>query len=222
MKKKSVFWGLSLLAVFIGWTVAVRTVDVQAIGPMESTVGFATLNRLVHERIGVHWGLYHITDWLGLVPLAVVLGFGVLGLCQWLRRKALGKVDRSILVLGGFYVLVLAMFVLFEYMAINDRPVLIDGVLEASYPSSTTMLVLCVMPTAAMQLRIRIKNRKLRGCMRGIILCFTGFMVVGRLLAGVHWISDIVGGGLLSAGLVMLYDGFACHEASNCCASLKV
>ena len=28
----------------------------------------------------------------------------------------------------------------------------------------------------------------------------------GRLLSGVHWVSDIIGGALLSGGLVMLYD----------------
>jgi undecaprenyl-diphosphatase len=30
-------------------------------------------------------------------------------------------------------------------------------------------------------------------------------MVVGRMLSGVHWASDIIGGILLSLGLIMLY-----------------
>lgn len=150
--------------------------------------------------------LYTITDWLGLVPLCFVLGFAILGLVQLVKRRSLLKVDYSILVLGGFYLIVMAAYLFFEIFVINYRPVLIEGYLEASYPSSTTMLVMCVMPTARMQLHTRIRNARVRELINGMIMAFTVFMVVGRLLSGVHWITDIIGGALLSAGLVMLYD----------------
>ena len=149
--------------------------------------------------------LYVITDWLGLVPIGVAFGFAVLGLVQLIKRKSLFGVDRSILVLGGFYIVVMAIYVLFEMVIINYRPVLIEGYLEASYPSSTTMLVLCVMPTAIMQLNSRIKNQALKRCVAYSIAAFIAFMVIGRLVSGVHWISDIIGGALISAGLVMTY-----------------
>ena len=90
-------------------------------------------------------------------------------------------------------------------VVINYRPTLIDGYLEASYPSSTTMLVMCVMPTAMMQIRARIKNDVFRRCVMVIIAAFIVFMVIGRLMSGVHWITDIIGGAILSAGLVMIY-----------------
>ncbi len=194
-----------LLAAFVLWTLLIRLVDVEAIGPQGSRVGLATLNRWVHALTGVHWWLYHVTDWLGLVPFAVALGFAILGLAQWIRRGSLQRVDRSLWVLGGFYVIVMAAYFFFEIFAVNYRPVLINGILEVSYPSSTTMLALCVMPTAAMQLRDRVKNRALRRCLITIILAFTAFMVIGRLISGVHWLSDVVGGALLSTGLVMAY-----------------
>ena len=149
--------------------------------------------------------LYTITDWLGLVPLCFVLGFALLGLVQLIQRRSIIKVDYSILVLGGFYILVMAAYLLFEVVAINYRPVLINGYLEASYPSSTTMLVMCVIPTAMMQFNTRIKNKTIRKVILGILAAFTAFMVIGRLISGVHWFTDIVGGALLSAGLVMLY-----------------
>ena len=149
-KMKSLWIGLGILAAFALWTVLVHSIDVQAIGPNGSSVGFAVLNKAVHETIGVHWGLYKVTDWLGLIPIGFVFGFAVLGLAQLIRRRSLFKVDRSILVLGGFYIVVMAMYLLFEEVTINYRPVLIDGNLEASYPSSTTMLALCVLPTAMM------------------------------------------------------------------------
>ena len=201
-----------LLGAFVLWTVAVRLVDVQPIGPQGSAVGFATINGWVHDLTGVHMPLYTVTDWLGLVPIGVAMGFALLGLSQWMRRKHLKQVDFTILVLGGFYLLVMAAYVLFEVFVINYRPVLINGYLEASYPSSTTMLVLCVMPTALMQLNARIKSQTLKQWVAFGITAFILFMVIGRLLSGVHWFSDIVGGALLSAGLVMLYHSVSSLE----------
>ena len=208
MKKKIrrlFFVGASLLAEFVLWTVLIRFVDVQAIGPQESSVGFAMLNGYVHSLTGENMSLYVITDWLGLVPIGVAFGFAVLGLVQLIKRKSLFKVDLSILVLGGFYIVVMAVYVLFEMVVINYRPILIDGYLEASYPSSTTMLVMCVMPTAMMQLRTRIKNKVFSRCVMVAIATFVAFMVIGRLVSGVHWITDIIGGALFSAGVVMIY-----------------
>lgn len=194
-----------LLTAFVLWTLAVQYIDVQAIGPNGSSVGFAGLNGWVHDLTGVHMGLYVLADWLGLVPMGFVLGFAVLGLVQWMRRRKLFRVDHDILVLGGFYLLVLILYLVFETVVVNARPVLIDGRLEASYPSSTTMLVLCVMPTAMMQLRARLRNTKVRTIVLTVLAVFTVCMAVGRLISGVHWFTDIIGGVLLSAGLVVLY-----------------
>ena len=207
--KKKLFAGLGLLAAFALWTWAVKTVDVQPIGPEGSCVGFAAVNRYVHGLTGVHFVLYTLTDWLGLVPAAFCVGFAALGLVQWMKRKSLLQVDRSLFVLAGFYIVVISAYLLFEVWAVNFRPVLIEGRLEASYPSSTTLLVLCVIPTAAMQLRGRIQNAVCRKAVCGILSGFALFMTAGRLVSGVHWVTDIVGGVLLSAGLVMLYTAFA-------------
>ena len=193
------------LTAFVLWTVAICFVDVRAIGPQGSSVGFAGINGFVHNLTGVHFSLYNITDWLGLVPIFVCMGFGILGLVQWVKRKSICKVDHDILVLGGFYIITIAVYLFFESVVINYRPVLINGYLEASYPSSTTMLVMCVMPTAIMQLGSRIKNKVFRNIVAVTIIAFMAFMVIGRLISGVHWFTDIVGGALLSVGLVMMY-----------------
>lgn len=208
MKKQAMRYltkGMGFLILFALWTIAVRLVDVQPIGPQGSEVGFAALNGWFHNLTGVHMQLYVITDWLSLVPLAVVVIFGLLGLTQWIKRKSILKVDGSILALGIFYVAAMGAFLLFEKVVVNFRPVLIDGVLEASYPSSTTLLVMCVMPTAMMQLCERVKNQVLRRWLLILIGAFTAFMVLGRVLSGVHWLTDIVGGMLLGGGLIMMY-----------------
>lgn len=192
---------VGLLAAFVLWTAALCMVDVQPIGPQGSAVGLATMNQWFHRWTGVHMELYDLTDNISLIPLALAAGFGLLGLYQWIQRKDLRKVDRSLLVLGGFYVVVLAAFICFELAAINYRPILIEGRLEASYPSSTAMLALCILPTAAMQLRARSCSRWISGSLYGL----TALMIIARLFSGVHWLTDIIGGLLLSSGLVMLY-----------------
>lgn len=203
--KKYFFIGVGALTSFILWTLLVTFVDVGSIGPRESKVGFSLLNGYLHTLTGTNMTLYEITDWLGLVPIFVAFCFAIFGLIQWIKRKRFLKVDKSILSLGVFYIVVILTYVLFEFVVINYRPILINGYLEASYPSSTTMLVTTVMPTATMQLNSRIKNKKLRITLNIIFAAFTVFMVIGRLISGVHWLSDIVGGLLFSFGAVMLY-----------------
>ncbi len=196
---------LWLFAAFVLWTFTVCCVDVQPIGPRGSWVGLAALNGWFHRFTGVHMLLYTITDWLELVPFGFMLAFALMGLLQWVRRKDLLRVDADLLLLGGFYLAVLAAYLLFECLAINCRPVLIAGELEVSYPSSTTLLVLCVMPTAMMQLHRRIRRPAVLRILLPLLAAFTAFMVLGRLVSGVHWLSDIIGSILLSAGLVLLY-----------------
>ena len=206
MKKEKMTWvALVFIIAFILWTVAVQYVDVRTIGPENTRVGFAAFNLAFHQLTGQHWSLYILTDWLSILPLAFAAGFAVLGFKQWILRKRIRKVDRSLLCLGGMYIVLGILYCLFERIVINYRPVLIEGRLEASYPSSTTLLVLCIIPTAVLQYRQRIRNRWLRQVITIVLIGFGGLMVVGRTICGVHWFTDIIGALLLSAGLVGLY-----------------
>ena len=198
--------GICLLILFLVWTAAVSFIDVQPIGPLDSEVGFAALNGAFHDMTGVNMTLYDITDILGLIPILIVLAFAVLGLVQLITRKSIFKVDSDIIALGVFFVLVAAVYLFFEVFVINHRPVLIEGVLEASYPSSTTMLVLAVMPVTMMQLRKRIGNCTLRVILLTVCGLFTAFTVIARIISGVHWITDIIGGALVAAGLFLIYE----------------
>ena len=199
--KRSFTIAFCFIFLFILWTVLVSTVDVQPAGPDGSEVGLFEFNVSFHQLTGVKMGLYELTDILSIVPLLLIFYFAVLGFIQLIRRK----VEFSILVLGGFYIIVFIAFIFFEVIIINYRPILIDGCLEASYPSSTTMLSICVISTAIMQLYSRIKNRAASIIICTVIGALGVFLVVGRIISGVHWISDIIGGALLSTGLVMLY-----------------
>ena len=203
--KRNLTTGIFFLIAFALWTVLIILVDVQAVGPNDSKVGFATFNTWFHQLTGVHMTLYTVTDWLGLVPIAVCLCFGCLGLVQLIKRRSLFKVDADILLLGGYYILVIFGYLFFEMVPINYRPILIDGFLEASYPSSTTLLVLSVMPTLIFQIKQRCQNKIIRNLVIAFAASFTVFMLFGRLVSGVHWATDIIGSILLSFGLFKLY-----------------
>lgn len=203
---KNLMAGIILLAAFVVWTVMIRTVDVQPLGQNGTDIGFAALNVWFHQVTGVHMSLYVITDWLGLVPIFVCMVFGGIGLVQLIKRRSLWKVDRDIIVLGIYYIIVIICYLVFEMIPINYRPVLINGNLEVSYPSSTTLLVLCVMPTLIEQMGRRVKNRTLNGVAQLFSVTFSVFMVIGRLISGVHWLTDIVGAVLVSAGLFYIYE----------------
>ena len=198
----------ALLLAFVLWTHLVCVVDVQPIGPLGTSVGFAALNGYVHTLTGVNMFLYTVTDWLSIVPIGTALGFAVLGLCQWISRRRLCRTDRSLRAMGVFYLVVMMVYIFFEQVVINCRPILIGGYPEASYPSSTTMLVLCVMPAARIQLNARIKNRAIRRGISALMMLFMGVMVIGRLLSGVHWVTDILGSVFISAGLVLMFRPF--------------
>ena len=201
--------GIALLTAFALWTVLIKHIDVQNAGPNGTEIGFAAFNVWFHRLTGVHMLIYTITDWLGLVPIIICMCFGMLGLVQLVKRRSLLKVDTDILLLGAYYVVVILGYLLFEMVPINYRPVLINGNLEASYPSSTTLLVLSVMPTLKYQSDRRIANPMTRKAIVLFVIVFSSFMVIGRLISGVHWATDIIGSVFLSSGLFMVYRSMA-------------
>ena len=203
--RRYLWTGFSFVTVFAVWTALIKLVDVQDIGPMETAVGLATINGWFHKLTGVHMWLYTVTDWLGLVPVFICLMFGGIGFVQLMQRRKLLKVDRDILLLGIYYLLVIFGYLVFEMIPINYRPTLIEGRLEASYPSSTTLLVLSVMPTLVFQTRRRLKNGKAKRIIDIMTAIFSLFMIIGRLASGVHWLTDIIGSVLFSAGLFCIY-----------------
>ena len=205
--KKILITGMIILMLFAVWTVLIQTVDVQTVGQNGTDIGFASLNTWFHKMTGVHMWVYTVTDWLGLVPIFICMVFGVVGLVQLIKRRSLFKVDKDIILLGFYYILVIFGYLIFEMIPINYRPVLIEGRMEASYPSSTTLLVMSVMPTLAFQVHCRIKNNKIRYLLYAFTVLFTAFMVVGRTVAGVHWLTDIAGSVLFSSGLYLIYQG---------------
>ena len=172
---------LTFFAAFVLWTVLVSTFDLRPIGPRASSVGFAAMNGAFHRLTGVHLSLYVLTDWLGLIPIVAIFGFAFLGLCQWVTRRSLSKVDRSLLALGFVYLALAAVYLLFEQISPNYRPLLIEGKLQESYPSSTTVLAVTVAVTAMLELHSRIRRPRLRLAVLILAGLFAVLLVFGRV-----------------------------------------
>lgn len=206
---KYLITGIVLTLFFILWTFLIQAVDVKSVGVNGTDIGFADFNCWFHSLTGVNMTLYNITDWLGLVPVFICMVFGGFGFIQLIKRKSLLKVDGDIIALGIYYVIVIFGYLIFEMIPINYRPVLINDFMEASYPSSTTLLVLSVMPTLNFQVKKRVKNGAVKNTVRIASVLFTAFMVIGRLISGVHWITDIIGSCFLSLGLFYMYKSVA-------------
>ena len=208
MKQKSTFFlamsGLSFL-LFGLLTTLVLLVDVRPVGPGGSAVGLASLNLFVLQCLGGSPFWYRLTEALGLTAILCAAGFALIGLLQLLQRRSFRPVDRRLRYMGGFYALVLAVYLLFEALPVSFRPILVNGKLEASYPSSHTVLVLCVMGTALLYLHSMEGRCPTRLLLGGACLLAMVLTVLGRLLSGVHWCTDVIGGVLVSSGLVLLY-----------------
>jgi len=205
-KKYALSAGISGL-LFAALIVLVRLVDVQAIGPEGTRIGLSHLNRFVFELLGVHMLWYEITDWLGIAAIGMALLFAMVGLIQWIMRKSIWKVDRELLLLGGLYLIVIGLYVLFELAVVNYRPVIMPGSTqpEASFPSSHTMLVCVIMGSAIPLLGEYVKSDVLCKALRIICAAIIAITVIGRLFSGVHWLTDILGGILISVILLNVY-----------------
>ena len=199
-----------LLAVALLFTLLVKVVDVQAIGPQDTLVGFAKINKAFSDLVGTNMFLYKLTQLLGYAALAVVAFFGFGGMMQLVKRKSLMKVDRELLGAGVLYVVVLALYVAFEKIIVNYRPVIMPGETapEASFPSSHTLLACVVFGSAVILADTYVRKHKARKRVRAVFVILILVMVIGRLLSGVHWITDIVAGLLFSGSLLSAFKGY--------------
>ena len=205
-KKYFIAGGIFAL-VSVAFMLLTMKVDVQAIGPEGSSVGFALLNGKIRDVTGYHSYWKTLTELIAALAILICCFFGFVGLLQLIRERSLAKVDPRILLLGGFYIAVILVYVIFEVFPVNYRPVLEDGALEASFPSSHTMLSLCVLLSAVPVLKRIMKNEILLQIAAIALPILAVLAVIGRLLSGVHWFTDIIGGILISAALLLLFMG---------------
>lgn len=195
-----------VLLISIIFTILVSTVDVQPSGISGTNLGFSTINHSVFDSIGTNDAIYLATEILGYIFIIPAAFFAVLGIIQLIKRKNFKKVDLHFYALLGLYIAVAATYVFFELVAVNYRPILIDGKAEASYPSSHTMLAITVLLSSFLMICRLVKNRSIKFVALGVTVVCSVAMAILRLYSGVHWATDIIGGILISVSLVLIFN----------------
>ena len=202
MKKNNIITSILAIGLCVFYTLCVKFYDYRSVGPLDSKVGFATLNERFHKYIGVHMSLYKITNILGIFLGIIALTFVVIGIIQLIKRKNLFKVDKEIWLMGFFYVAVILVFLLFEKLKINYRPILDHGKLEASFPSTHVFITLCIGVSAMLVNKKYFKPYRLINILIGLLM---SAIIVLRVISGVHWLTDIMGGLFIAGTLLYIY-----------------
>ena len=202
-KKSLMTTGVITFAAIL-FTILISVIDVQPIGPEGTKVGFAALNGFFFNTVGTHKFLYVLTQILGVVAILTAVLFAIVGAYQLYTRKDIYKVDKNVIAMGGIYILVILLYIIFDKFPVNYRPVILDEGLEASYPSTHTMLAISIFGCALVEFREVLKKSALK-VIQPVCLGLIAAIVIGRLFSGVHWFTDIVGGVIISAAIVSLY-----------------
>lgn len=204
-KRNQLFKIFTPLIIFVLFTVTVVTFDVAKIGPNQSEVGYSTINLFMKDLIGVNMLFYEITDWLGITSLIIGIIYGVIGFLQLMKMRSFKKVNHNILRLGGFYIFIIATYVFFESVIVNYRPILIDGYLEASYPSTHVFVSITVLYSSIMVNRSFLQSKRVKLPIEILLYAIMTIILLGRILSGVHWFTDIIAGILLSYAMLVLF-----------------
>lgn len=196
-----------MLVVTILFSVLTFVVDRKPIGYDGTSVGFSSINGLFAGSFGYNPVMDTLSDIAMYLSFLVVAAFALIGVMQLIKKKSLSKVDKVIIGLGILYVVVAVLYVAFDKIPINYRPILQPGEteLETSFPSTHTLVICTVLGSGIVAAKRLFKNEM---TVRVLKIAFIAIMAIGvcaRLFAGVHWLTDIVAGLLFSVTLVSLY-----------------
>lgn len=200
-KKKLLIW----IAIGLVYILLVAFVDQQKNPVSDNKIGWGTINKGLHEAIGVHLSLDGFTDIFMYIALFTIGIFAGIGIYQLIRNKSLHKVDSDIITLGIMYIVMALLYIVFDKIPIDYRPIIMDGEVESSFPSSHTMIIIAVLGTAIIQCKKRVKNTNIKLGLNIFLLICIVVNTICRFISGVHWFTDIVGGCIFGAVLIYLY-----------------
>ena len=205
MRKLSYALTIILLISFIVFTIIVKCVDVKPLGINETNIGLSTFNISVRDKIPYNETWYKITKYFGYLWFVVCGLFAAYGIYLFIKNKSLKKIDYKLYILFSIFLLAIILYISFEFIKINYRPILEDGKMELSYPSSHTLLSIAIFVPSALYIIDSKFNKIFKYISVPTLLILAILIVVGRFLSGVHWATDIFGGIILGSFLISLY-----------------
>ena len=214
-KQKTILPTIIFAALFVFVLAAGSLIDVKPAGPDETRIGLSTINLAIENLIcptaptlsGGNLIWYYLSEVTGVIALLVAALFAALGVLELVQRKSVVKVDKEILALGALYILTMIFYALFEVIVINYRPVIMpdETAVEASFPSSHTMLAIVIFGSAVPMFYRYIRSERLQKILHIACLILLAVTICARLLSGVHWLTDILAGSFLALALLSLF-----------------
>ena len=203
LKQKVLFISsIVLFVLFVLTTILAATVDKGAGGESLAVVGLSSINTNIFDTLGKSDTLDKITDILLILSFLVVLLNAALGALYLIKYK---KLDLSLVILGCFYILCLILYVLFDHIHINYAPLLDEGELKESFPSSHVLASVFIFLSSIITINHNVNKRIIKNVLLITTILLSLLMVVFRLLSGWHWFTDILAGELLGLFLVSSY-----------------
>lgn len=212
MKKinKDFLNSIILFVAFIAYTITASRVDVGPIGPNESKVGLSTINHFFIVVFPWNELFHNISTVLGYIIIAMAFGFFIYTIIDIVKKKSLKKADAGLIALMVYFALIVGIYILFDkVLIINYRPVILNVVLEPSYPSTHTFMAIAIMLALKTQFEYKIKDEDNKWFATTFCMAIIVATIFTRMVAGVHWFTDIIGGILLGSALASLYNAVA-------------
>lgn len=217
MKKNILNFSITagLFLVFAIFTILVKFVDTSVVATTGTQIGLSSINKPLFDFFGANetWGT--ISTLLFVIAGVVVLTLATIAVVEMIKSKSLFKINHKLLLVALLYVLTAIFYVIFEFVIINYRPLLDEGLIKASYPSSHTLLICVVCLSACLIVPDYIKSNPLKITITTILCLISVLAPITRLLAGMHWFTDVVASIILSLALVMLYYSTSSYISSK-------
>lgn len=201
MRRKSLDIIISILwLILLIFTILVSFVDVKIFNVTNTKIGLYSLNKIfLVNSINSNY-INIISNGIFLICLLVIILMLLLITFEYFKTKKINKNNLNFFI--HFLIMVLIWIIFDKILIINYRPILINGNIEGSYPSTHVMVSTFVLLFLSDQLKKIFKNDKIFYIISiGLII----IQSISRILLTMHWFTDIIGGLLIGCLLFFTF-----------------